>query len=244
LYVPLFFLDLESLIGNLNSYLASHNSCSDSMFEILKAGGIMMLPILVCSIAAVAITVERFWVLRRSQILPNALLAQVWLWYSNSELTKEKAEQIEKGSPLGEILIACIRHKELPMAQQRHAVEAAGRRVSHEMERYLNLLGTIGEIAPLLGLLGTVTGMIQVFLVITEAGVGDPGPLAGGISEALITTATGLSVGIPTVVAYRHIRRKVDNLTVALEESAGRLLTAMQLQSRGATNMADEEVKS
>lgn len=214
------------------------------MFEILKAGGIMMLPILVCSIAAVAITAERFWVLRRNKIIPPDLLAQVWLWYSKDQLTQEKAEEIEKGSPLGETLIACIRHKKLPMAQQREAVEEAGRRVSHEMERYLNPLGTIGEIAPLLGLLGTVTGMIQVFLVITEAGVGDPGPLAGGISEALITTATGLSVGIPTVVAYRHIRRKVDDLTVALEQSAGRLLTAMQLQSRGASKMAAKEVAS
>lgn len=204
----------------------------------------MMLPILLCSIAALAITAERLWVLRRSRIMPADLLSQVWLWYSKNELTREKAEEIERDSPLGEILIACIRHKKLPVTQQRDAVEEAGRRVSHEMGRYLNLLGTVGEIAPLLGLLGTVTGMIQVFLVITEAGVGDPGPLAGGISEALITTATGLSVGIPAVVAYRHIRRKVDDLTVALEESAGRLLTAMQLQSRGATRMANEEVKT
>ncbi len=194
------------------------------MLEIVTAGGWLMLPILLCSVAAVAIVGERFWTLQQNRITPKNLVAEVWQLYRKDKLDDSQIRKIRDNSPLGRILAAGlvnIRHNREVMKE---GIEETGRQVVSELERYLNTLGTIASITPLLGLLGTVIGMIKVFSAITAHGVGDPGVLAGGISEALITTATGLSVAIPSLMFYRYFRGRVNALVLKMEEEALKLV--------------------
>ncbi len=190
------------------------------MFEIIKAGGWVMLPILLCSVAALGITAERFWSLRRQRICPRNLVNQVWEWAKNGNLDPAQITSLRATSPLGRILAAGLINRRYSREIMKESIEEAGRHVVLELERFLNTLGTIASITPLLGLLGTVLGMITVFTTITTAGVGDPTELAGGISEALITTATGLTVAIPSLMFYRYFQRKVDELVASMEQEA------------------------
>lgn len=183
-------------------------------------------PILLCSALALAITLERFWALRRSVVMPDRLLARLPN-LAHKELGNDDLQSLRADSPLGRILAAGLGSRGREYAVIREHIEEAGRHVAHELERYLNSLGTIAAVAPLLGLLGTVIGMIKVFAAITAAGVGDAQSLAGGISEALLTTAAGLCVAIPTLIVYRFLRGRVDDLVMAMEGEAVRLLEAL-----------------
>jgi biopolymer transport protein ExbB len=198
------------------------------VFELVQAGGWLMFPILLCSVIAVAIIVERSWTLRRKSVIPNKLLTGIWNLLNNDALTEKHIQEIENGSPLGRVLASGLINRHKPRDQIRQGIEESGRFVVHEMERFMNTLGTISTITPLLGLLGTVIGMIKVFTAITTVGVGDPGQLAGGISEALITTATGLTVAIPSLIFHRHLKRKIDELVVAMEQEAMKLVDVLQ----------------
>ena len=186
-----------------------------------------MLPILLCSVIALAIVGERFWSLQRKRITPLNLVSQVWQWYKNDELTDQNIEQLANSSPLGKVLAAGLVNRHHPREIMKESIEDTGRQVVIELERYLNTLGTIASITPLLGLLGTVIGMIKVFAAITAHGVGNPSVLAGGISEALITTATGLSVAIPSLIFYRYFRGKVDELVLKMEEESLKIVDVM-----------------
>ncbi|MCW8848230.1 MAG: MotA/TolQ/ExbB proton channel family protein [Sedimenticola sp.] len=198
------------------------------MFELVKAGGILMLPIIACSIVAMAIIIERLWALRSQRVIPNNLVAQIWQLHSKGQLTNAHVVTVKEGSPLGRILAAGLVNRQHSKVVMKEAIEEVGRQVVHELERYLNTLGTIASIAPLLGLLGTVIGMIKVFAAIMTAGVGNPTVLAGGISEALITTAAGLSVAIPTLMFHRYFGGRVERLVIKMEEQALKMVEVMQ----------------
>jgi biopolymer transport protein ExbB len=201
------------------------------MFEIVMAGGIVMVPILLCSILAVAITLERLWTLREQRVVPTELTDKVWQWVENQSLSDKQVMALQQHSPLGSVLAAGLanRHRERSVMIQ--AIEDAGRHVVHDLERFLNTLGTIAAITPLLGLLGTVTGMIRTFKAITVAGIGNPAAMAGGIAEALITTAAGLLVAIPALVAYRYLRGRVDALVIRMEKESIKLVQAIDRTS-------------
>jgi len=190
------------------------------VFELITAGGWLMLPIILCSVVALAIVGERFWVLKQEKVLPTNLVAQVWQMHKQRELNAERIKVLRDSSPLGRILAAGLINMHHEREVMKEAIEETGRQVVMELERFLNTLGTIASITPLLGLLGTVIGMIKVFTAITSLGVGNPTVLAGGISEALITTAAGLSVAIPSLMFYRYFRGKVDSLVLKMEEEA------------------------
>jgi biopolymer transport protein ExbB len=194
------------------------------VYELVQAGGWLMVPILLCSVIAAAIVIERLWTLRQKKVIPEKLLTGIWNLLSNDALTDQHIDQIENGSPLGKVLAAGLINRHLSRELVRESIEENGRFVVHEMERFMNTLGTISTITPLLGLLGTVIGMIKVFTAITVIGVGDPSQLAGGISEALITTAAGLTVAIPSLIFHRYLKRKIDELVVAMEQEAMKLV--------------------
>lgn len=194
------------------------------MLEFVLAGGWLMVPIILCSIAALAIVAERFWALQNEKIAPGNLVAGVWKLHQDGKLNNQHIDQLHKSSPLGRILAAGLVNMNHDRVIMKEVIEETGRQVVTELERYLNTLGTIASITPLLGLLGTVIGMIKVFSAITAHGVGDPTILAGGISEALITTAAGISVAIPSLMFYRHLRGKVDLLVLKMEEESLKLV--------------------
>ncbi len=200
------------------------------MFEMVTAGGWIMVPIILCSVVAVAIIVERFWALKQEKIVPANLVAHVWTLHKKNELNRDRLKALRGSSPLGRILAAGLLNMHHDREVMKEAIEDTGRQVVVELERFLNTLGTIASITPLLGLLGTVIGMIKVFTAITSMGVGNPTVLAGGISEALITTAAGLSVAIPSLMFYRYFRGKVDMLVLKMEEEALKLVEVIHGQ--------------
>ena len=197
------------------------------MWEFVKAGGWLMVPIILSSVIAAAICVERFWTLRTSQIVPKNLLAQVWNWIKNNEMDSRRLRELKLHSPLGEILAAGIANHRRGREKMKESIEEAANHVIHELERYLNTLGTIAAITPLLGLLGTVIGMIKVFSAIKLEGTGNAQVLAGGISQALITTAAGLTVAIPALFFHRYFQRKVDELVINMEQEALKLVEVL-----------------
>jgi len=209
------------------------------VFELVKAGGWLMIPILLCSIAALAIIAERFWTLQKKRITPEDLVVQVWQWAKSGHLSDERIRAVADGSPLGRVLAAGLVNRAFEREIMKESIEEVGRHVVHELERYLNALGTIASITPLLGLLGTVIGMIKVFAVITTSGVGDPGVLAGGISEALITTAAGLTVAIPTLMFHRFFRGRVDELVVTMEQEALKMVEALHGERAPVSNLGE-----
>ena len=197
------------------------------MFELIRAGGFIMWPILACSIISMAIIAERFWSLRQTKIAPTNLVASVWQWHKSDQLDAKRIQALRTNSPLGMILAAGLLNRKHSREIMKESIEEVGRLVAHGLERFLNTLGTISSITPLLGLLGTVIGMIKVFTVITSQGIGDPSILSEGISEALLTTAAGLSVAIPSLMFYRYFRGKVDDLVVTMEQEALKMVEVM-----------------
>lgn len=197
------------------------------MYELIIAGGWLMVPILLCSVAVVTIAIERYLVLRPSRVVPPKLLGTVWNALKHNKLTREQLREIRNGSPLGFVLAAGLANASHGREIMKDSIEEAANQVIYKLERYLNVLGTISSIAPLLGLLGTVIGMIKVFTAIMLQGTGNAAVLAGGISEALITTAAGLSVAIPALVCHRFFERRIDSLTLKMEDQAIRLVDAL-----------------
>lgn len=186
-----------------------------------------MAPLLFCSILAVAIIAERFWTLRASNVTPAHLAAQVEEWAARHELDRRHIDQLAESSALGKIFATALANRHYPRERIKEAVEDTGRHVVHELERFLNTLGTIAGISPLLGLLGTVIGMIKVFAELVHNS-GNAQELSGGISYALITTATGLTVAIPSYFFYRYFKGRVDSYVVEMEQEAITLIDAIE----------------
>jgi biopolymer transport protein ExbB len=202
------------------------------MLEIILAGGWLMAPIMICSVLSVTIIFNRAWMLRQRRVLPPGIAEKVRAWAQQRELDRSHIETLRRSSPLGRVLAAALDNRNRAREVVKEAVEDTGRHVIHELERFLNTLGTIAGISPLLGLLGTVIGMIKVFAAIMQAGVGDPAPLAGGISEALITTAAGLTVAIPSFFFYRYFRGKIRAYVVGMEQLALDLINTIEHGNR------------
>lgn len=203
------------------------------MFDLISSGGWIMLPIIGCSILAAGIIVDRLIALRKQKILPRDLLPQVWRLYQDNQLDGNKVRSLRDGSPLGAVLSAGLINRHHGREIMKEAITEAGRQEVYELERNLQALGTIAQISPLLGLLGTVLGMIKVFSAIVSQGVGNPAVLAGGISEALITTAAGISVAIPSLIFYRYFQSRVDYLVLKMEEDALRLVEGIEGDREG-----------
>ncbi len=197
------------------------------MLEIVQSGGWLMVPILLCSIIAAAISVERLWSLQRARVSPKDLLADVWGLVKNNDVDSQKVRDLRGGSPLGQVFAAGVSNARRGREVMKESMEEAAAQVSHDLERYMTALGIIASISPLLGLLGTVVGMIKVFSVMLLEGTGNANVLAGGISQALITTAAGLSVAIPALIFHRFFLRRVDELTVHMEQEASKLVDIM-----------------
>ncbi len=197
------------------------------MYELVLAGGWLMVPLILCSLAVVVIAIERLIALRVTNVIPDNLLGQVWLWLKQGEVTTEKLQELRASSPLGRILAAGLSNSGHGREVMRDSIEEAATQVVHKLERYLSPLGTIAAITPLIGLLGTVVGMIKVFTAIMLQGTGNASILAGGISEALITTAAGLSVAIPALICHRYFERRIDSLVVTMEDQAIKLVDAL-----------------
>ena len=198
------------------------------MFELIKAGGWVMWPIILCSVAALAISGERLWSLQKKNVAPSNLLAQVQQLLTRNELEPSHLTALRDSSPLGRILAAGLVNRDHDREIVKEAVENAGRHIVPELERYLRSLGTIAAISPFLGLFGTVVGMIQMFAGIGQHGVGDPSIVAAGISTALITTAGGLVVAIPSLMFYRYFRGRVSELLIEMEQEAIKLVEILQ----------------
>ncbi|SFR48399.1 biopolymer transport protein ExbB [Marinobacter daqiaonensis] len=194
------------------------------MFELLKAGGILMVPIVICSILALAIILERFWTLRPSRVAPPGIMAELWRWIKSKDLNARKLKALQASSPTGRVLASGLMNAKHGREVMKESIEHEASQVIHELERFLNPLGTIATITPLLGLLGTVVGMIKVFAEMEFTGAGNAQALSGGIAEALMTTAAGLSVAIPALIAHRYFIRRVDALVVDMEQEAIRLV--------------------
>lgn len=198
------------------------------MWEVVRAGGPLMWPIILCSIAAAAIILERLWTLQDRRVLPRELTQKVWQLIETNQVNDKVIQALAQNSPLGRVLAAGLANRHRPREVIMERLEDTGRHVIHELERFLNTLGTIAAITPLLGLLGTVTGIIKAFNTIQAGGMGDPRALSGGIAEALITTAAGLVVAIPALFAYRALRSKVDGIVIAMEKDAIQLADAVE----------------
>jgi len=201
------------------------------MWELVRAGGPFMAPIIVCSIAAVGILLERLWTLQRKRVLPEELIKKLSSFAEGGQVSPKFIEALEKNSPLGRVLAAALANRDRGREIMMERVQDTGRHVVHELERFLNSLGTIASISPLLGLLGTVTGIIRAFNAVMLGGMGDPRLLAGGISEALITTAGGLAVAIPSFIAYRYLRGKVERIVIEMEKIAVTFADSLNPQS-------------
>lgn len=201
------------------------------MLEMVTAGGWLMLPILLCSVVALGICVERLITLNAEKISPPHLLARVWTQLKNNELDAIKLRTLRASSPLGEILAAGLGNAHHGRDVMKESIEEAASHVVHSLERYLNPLGTIAAVTPLLGLLGTVVGMIKVFTEIMAQGTGNASVLAGGISEALVTTAAGLSVAIPSLIMHRYFVSRIDGIVIGLEQETIKLVDALHNES-------------
>ena len=208
------------------------------MFALIEAAGWPIWFIIVASVVALAIIGERWWSLREGIVMPRDLLAQTLQEYRQNNASPQMLSRLAKGSPLGQVFAAGLRNAKSPPSIIKEAIEESGRTVAIDLERFLTTLGTIAAISPLLGLLGTVTGIIKAFNAIQAGGMGDPRALSGGIAEALITTAAGLLVAIPALFAYRLLRSKVDGIVIAMEKDAIRLADAVEAAQGGAGRAA------
>ena len=193
------------------------------MFEIIQAAGWPIWPLLIASIIAVALIIERFITLRKNKVIPDGLLDKAVAAYQKQGITVELVAGLAKDSPLGQVLAAGLRNHKSPRYVMKDAIEEAGRGVTHELERYLTTLGTIASISPLMGLFGTVVGMIEIFGSQGPTG-GSPVQLAHGISVALYNTGFGLVIAIPAMIFFRHFRGKVESFVNEMEQQSSKLV--------------------
>jgi biopolymer transport protein ExbB len=187
-----------------------------------------MWPIILCSVISLGIVVERLWTLQERRVMPRGLIQKVWQLVEANQINDKVIAALEQNSPLGRVLAVGLTHRHRSREVMMERLEDTGRHVVHELERFLNTLGTIAGVSPLLGLLGTVTGIIKAFNAINAGGMGDPRLLSGGISEALVTTAAGLLVAIPALICYRYLRGRVDGIVIEMEKSAILLADAVE----------------
>ena len=200
------------------------------MFAIIEAAGWPIWFLIAASVVGLALIIERTWYLRRNKVVPKGLLNEVILSYRRGSVTQEAIEELEAHSPLGMVLATALRHAGQPKDEVRNAVEETGRSVAHQLERFLTTLGTIAMLAPLMGLFGTIVGMIEIFASQTASG-SDPLQLARGISIALYNTGFGLLIAMPALVFYRHFRALVDTFLMEMEMQAARLVEAVSSQN-------------
>lgn len=193
------------------------------MWEIIKAAGWPIWPLIFASIIALAIIVERFWALRTEMVVPKNLLPEVQRWLSQGGVTKETCARLQEHSPLGEIFASALMNIDSSREVMKEAIEESGRAVAHKLEKYLTTLGTIATVSPLLGLLGTVIGMVELFGAFTATGH-DVAQFARGISVALYNTAAGIIVAVPAMIFYRYFRGRVDGFIVEMEQQAVKLV--------------------
>lgn len=193
------------------------------MLSIIQAAGWPIWPLIIASVVALAIIGERLWSLNGGLVAPASLLPKVQEWLQQGGVNDEMLANLERHSPLGRLFAAGLRNVSSSREMMQEAIEDAGRAVTHELERFLTTLGTIASISPLLGLLGTVIGMVEIFGALTPTG-GSPAQLAHGISVALYNTAMGLIVAIPSMIFYRYFRTKVDTLVLGMEQQSVKLV--------------------
>ena len=194
------------------------------MIDIIQAAGWPIWPIILCSVIAIAIIGERFYSLRQDMVAPRDLLPRIVQEYRKTGVTADMLSSAARGSLLGRILAAGLRNIDSTREVMKESIEEAGRAASHELDRFLTTLGTIATMSPLLGLLGTIIGMIEIFGASTPTGVTDPAQLAHGISIALYNAAFGIMVAVPALVFYRHFRARADSLIVEMELQAVKLV--------------------
>ncbi len=194
------------------------------MFLIIQQAGWPIYLLLALSVVALALIIERMIVLRRDRVLPPRLLAEVIELYRSHQVTPKVIAKLETNSPLGQVLAAGLRSEKASREVMRETIEESGRAVTHELERFLNAIGTIASVAPLMGLFGTVWGMIEIFGAQNATGGANPQELAHGISTALYNTFGGLLVAIPSLIAYRYFRGTVDTLVVEMEQQTIRFI--------------------
>ena len=197
------------------------------MFAIIQAAGWPIWPLLLASVIAVALIIERLVALRRAKVLPAGLLQRVLAEYQQKGVAEAQLADLEKNSPLGRVLAAGIRNARQSREVMKESIEEAGRGVAHDLDRYLTTLGTIASIAPLMGLFGTIVGMIEIFGSQSPTG-SNPQQLAHGISIALYNTGFGLVIAIPAMIFWRHFRAQVDSFVVEMEMQAIHLVEAIQ----------------
>ena len=198
------------------------------MLELIRAGGWPMIPLLLMSAVALGIIVERFWSLRPTRVLPPGLGDEVRAWVARGKpLEVAHIDSLRSTSPLGALLAAALDVRMRSREEIRERVEDVGRHLVHRMERFLNTLGTIASAGPLLGLFGTVVGMIEMFLGILDHGIGDASQLAGGIGKALVCTAAGMLVAIPALAFHRYFRGRIAGYIVDMEHEAIRLMDVL-----------------
>jgi biopolymer transport protein ExbB len=202
------------------------------VFAIIQAAGWPIYPLLLASIIAVALIIERSISLRESKIVPPTLLDQVISVHARQGVTPDVLEKLAQDSPLGEVLAAGLRNEKSPRHVMKEAIEEAGRAVAHNLERFLTTLGTIATASPLLGLFGTVVGMIEIFGSQAPTGT-NPAQLAHGISIALYNTAAGIAIAIPALIFYRHFKNKVDGYVVQMEQAASKLIDIVHGEREG-----------
>ena len=193
------------------------------MWEIIQAAGWPIWPLIIASVIALAIIGERYWALRSEVVAPTNLLPEVQKWLGQGGVTKETLNKLEQHSMLGQVFASALANAKNSREVTKEAIEETGRAVAHKLERYLPILGTIASVAPLLGLLGTVIGMVELFGSFTNSGH-DVAQFARGISVALYNTAAGIVVAVPAMIAYRYFRSKVDDLLVDMEQQAIKLV--------------------
>ena len=193
------------------------------MWQIIQAAGWPIWPLILASVISLAIIGERFWTLRSEAVAPKGLLPEVQKWLAQGGVTKETIARLEQHSPLGQVFASALRNVDSSREVMKEAIEETARAVIHDLERYLTTLGTIATVSPLLGLLGTVIGMVELFGAFTATGH-DVAQFARGISVALYNTAMGIVVAVPSMIFYNHFRAKVDSLIVEMEQQAIKLV--------------------
>ena len=197
------------------------------MFAIIQAAGWPIWPLLLASVIAVALIIERLVALRANKVVPAGLLQRTVGELREKGASEQMVQELERHSPLGRVLAAAVRNVKSSREVMKEAVEEAGRATSHEVERYLTTLGTIASVSPLMGLFGTVVGMIEIFGSQAPGGA-NPQQLAHGISVALYNTGFGLIIAIPSMIFYRHFRAQVDGFLVEMEQEAVKLVEVIQ----------------